>query len=100
MTEHNNRPFLTASGGNKLPGLPPAAVMDDPDPALSRIRAYTVPVMAAGLDLIPVRAAKHARVTARRAELEFDLINRRNQIAARIGPMLSLLQKEASDGWE
>lgn len=100
MAEDKNLHILPAAGGSAPPNAPPhTATGDDPDPVLTRIRAFTHPIMEAGLDFGPVCSTKYARVMAHRDELERELIVRGTQIAARIGPMLRL-EKGESDGWQ
>ena len=99
MSEDNTLRVLQTPSGSKPPPDSPQAITMDPDPYLNRIRAITGPIMAAGLDLAPFQTAKRARVVARQVALEHELITRRNQIAASIGPVLAL-PKGGSDGWE
>lgn len=100
MIEDNTlRVIQPAAGGSKPPSAPPQAAPATHDPYLNRIRAITGPIMAAGLDLAPFQTATRARVVAKRVALEHEMISRRNQIAANIGPILAL-PKGDSDGWE
>lgn len=99
MSEDNTLRVLQPPAGSKPPPDSPQTTAMDLDPYLNRIRAFTGPIMTAGLDLAPFQAAKRARVVAKRVGLEHELIIRGNHIAARIGPMLAL-PKGGSDGWE